>query len=215
MVFLINNIEICLKGKKKPGFRPAVFLEMVAWVKPEHDEESTRSQHPIALLHLLRIQIHVAAHLLELGAHLRHAVFDGAAHRHADAGRIVQRGRIVPDVLRDLHRAEFRAAHRAEMGDLVRFLRQGLVVEQARGLGVEAEIELVDPAEVEPRARQRVVAQLGGGVALGQIGSMRRDLVGDDAGLDVVAIGQAEMLLRRHITKHRAAEPADHRGADA
>ena len=36
------------------------------------------SQHPIALLHLLRIQIDVAAHLPELGAHLRHAVLDGA-----------------------------------------------------------------------------------------------------------------------------------------
>ena len=31
------------------------------------------SQHPITLLHLLRIQINLSAHLLELGAHLRHA----------------------------------------------------------------------------------------------------------------------------------------------
>ena len=31
----------------------------------------------------------------------------------------------------------------------------------------------------------------------------------------VVAIGQAQMLLRRDVAEHRAAEPADHRRADA
>src|SRR5258708_3808594 len=72
------------------------------------------SQHLIALLHLLRIQIHFAAHLLELGAHLRHPVFDGTGDVQAHARRLVQRRGIVPHVLRDLHRAEFWAAHRAE-----------------------------------------------------------------------------------------------------
>ena len=52
-------------------------------------------------------------------------------------------------------------------------------------------------------------------MALGEIGGMRRDLVGDDAGLDVVAVGQAQMLLRRHVAQHGAAEPADHGGANA
>lgn len=36
------------------------------------------SQHPIALLHLVRIEIQVLAHLLELGAHRCHAVLDRA-----------------------------------------------------------------------------------------------------------------------------------------
>ena len=72
------------------------------------------------------------------------------------------------------------------MRHLVRFLRQRLVVEQPRGFGIEPEIELIDPAEVEARPRQRVVAQLRGRVALGEIGGMRRDLVGDDAFPDVV-----------------------------
>src|SRR5580704_9549103 len=40
-------------------------------------------------------------------------------------------------VLRDLHRAEFRPAHRAEMRHLVPVFRQGLVVELARGIGIE------------------------------------------------------------------------------
>src|ERR1700736_1327866 len=60
-----------------------------------------------------------------------------------------------------------------------------------------------------------VAAQLRGRVALGKVGGVRRDLVGDHAFLDVVAVGQAEVLLRRHIAEHGATEPADHGGADA
>ena len=44
---------------------------------------------------------------------------------------------------------------------------------------------------------------------------MRREFVGDDAFLDVVFVRQSEMLFRRHVAEHRAAEPADHRRADA
>jgi hypothetical protein len=52
-------------------------------------------------------------------------------------------------------------------------------------------------------------------VALAEVGGVGGDLVGDDADLDVVAVGQAEMLLRRDVAQHGAAEPADHGGADA
>src|SRR6476646_9708666 len=41
------------------------------------------------------------------------------------------------------------------------------------------------------------------------------ELVGDDSDLDVVAVWQAEVLLGRDVAKHRRAEPADHRRADA
>jgi hypothetical protein len=81
--------------------------------------------------------------------------------------------------------------------------------------GSSAEVELVLPAELEARRRQRVVAQPARRVALGEVGGVRGDLVGDDADLDVVAVGQAEMLLRRDVAEHRRAEPADHRRADA
>src|SRR5262245_12763787 len=47
--------------------------------------------------------------------------------------------REIADVLRDFHRAEVRAAHRAEVGLFRAFLRQRLVVEFARGFGVERE----------------------------------------------------------------------------
>ena len=59
--------------------------------------------------------------------------------------------------------------------------RQGLVVELLGRLGVERQVELVAPAELEARPRQRVVALARRRMALGEIGGMRGDLVGDDA----------------------------------
>src|SRR6266498_4423037 len=61
----------------------------------------------------------------------------------------LERGRVVADVLRDLHRAEVGAAHRAEVGKLRAFGGEGLVVELAGGLRVKREVELVLPAELE------------------------------------------------------------------
>jgi hypothetical protein len=40
-------------------------------------------------------------------------------------------------------------------------------------------------------------------MALGEIGRMRRDLVGDDAVAHVLAVRQAEVLLRRDVAEHR------------
>src|SRR6476659_2732921 len=65
--------------------------------------------------------------------------------------RILFRGE-VPDLLRDLHAAEFGAAHRTEVGRLRALRREGLVVILLGGVGVEAEVELVAPAEFEPCA---------------------------------------------------------------
>src|SRR3989454_10782952 len=51
-------------------------------------------------------------------------------------------------------------------------------------------------------------------MALGDVGRVGGDLVGDDAVLHVLAVGQAEVLLGGDVAEHRGAEPADHRGAD-
>src|ERR1044071_4613012 len=71
---------------------------------------------------------------------------------------LVFRG-VVPDLLRDLHGAEVRAAHRAEVRELGALLRERLVVVLARDLGVEGEVELILPAELEAGLRERVVAE--------------------------------------------------------
>ena len=47
------------------------------------------------------------------------------------------------------------------MGQLRAFLRQGLVVELARGCRVETQVELVLPAELETGFAERVVALAG------------------------------------------------------
>src|SRR5690606_40668859 len=60
-----------------------------------------------------------------------------------------------------------------------------------------------------------VVADLRARVTLGQIGGVGGQLVRDDAFLDVVLVGQAQVLLGRHVAEHGRAVPADLRGADA
>src|SRR5438093_1649605 len=122
--------------------------------------------------------------------------------------------RVLADLLRDLHRAELRPAHRAEVGELGALGRQRLVVELARGLWIEREVELVLPAKLEARLAERVVPLARARMALGEVGGVSSDLVGDDTVLDVLAVGQAEMLLGRDVAEHRGAEPSDHRGAD-
>src|SRR6185437_4626163 len=83
-------------------------------------------QRAIAFLHRIGIDIELAAKLAKSLRHLRHALL-----------LVVERRRIVAHVLRDLHRAEFRPAHGAEMRHLVRLLWQGLVVIFARGVRIE------------------------------------------------------------------------------
>src|SRR5690606_40939332 len=81
---------------------------------------------------------------------------------------------------------ELRPAHGAEVRDLGRILGQGLVVEGACGVRVQAQVELVFPAEFEARLGQGIVTDLRTRMTFCEISSMRGDLVGDDAGLDVI-----------------------------
>ncbi|SSW71626.1 hypothetical protein AVE30378_04655 [Achromobacter veterisilvae] len=96
-----------------------------------------------------------------------------------------------------------------------RVLRQGLVVEFLGGVRIQAQVELVVPAEFEARLGQGVVADRRAGMALGQVGRVRRDLVGDDAVLHILLVRQPQVFLGRDITEHGGAVPADQRGADA
>src|SRR5690348_11136886 len=104
----------------------------------------------------LRVDLRTALHELDgLGVH--------ALAQRVLVGEALLR-RVVAHVLRDLHRAEVRPAHRAEVRELRAVLRQRLVVELARLVRIEAEVELILPAELEARLGQRVVAQLRAGM---------------------------------------------------
>jgi len=81
------------------------------------------------------------------------------------------------------------------VGELGAFLGEGLVVEALGLVRVQAEVELVVPAELVARLGERVVADLGAGVALGEVGGVGGELVGDDAFLDVVLVREAQVLL--------------------
>ena len=121
---------------------------------------------------------------------------------------------VFPDICRDFHRAESGAAHGAEVGGLGTFGGEGFVVEIDGAGGVEAEGELVAPAELESSFRDRVVASLRGGVAFGEVGGVGGDLVGDDAFSNIVPVREAEVFLGRDVAEHGAAIPADVGGTD-
>ena len=74
--------------------------------------------------------------------------------------------RVVAHLLRQLHRAELRPAHRAEVRDLRAVGGQRLVVIGARGHRIHRQVELILPAELEARLRQRVVPGLRARMAL-------------------------------------------------
>ena len=81
-------------------------------------------------------------------------------------------------------------------------------------VGVQGEVELVLPAEVEAGVGQGVVPGLGAGVGFGEVGGVGGDLVGDDPVFDVVTVGQAEVFFGGDVAEHRGAVPADHRRPD-
>ena len=101
------------------------------------------------------------------------------------------------------------------MRHFVRLFGQSLVVIVARGFGVQGQVELVFPTELKPGAGQRIIADLRGWVAFGQVRGMGRELVGNHADFDIITIRQAEVLFRGDIAKHGGAEPANHRRANA
>src|SRR6266480_7525653 len=115
---------------------------------------------PLLGFYSSRFRIDFRSAVLEFCSFLFHPVFDCCA--------LVNRvfGCILPHVLRDLHRAEVRAAHAAKVRGFGTFAGKGFVVEFARGLGIEREIELVFPAKFEARLTNSIVAVLRTGMAL-------------------------------------------------
>ena len=84
-------------------------------------------------------------------------------------------------------------------------MRQGQVMVGAGLVRVKGEIELILPAKLKAGLGQRVVAQLGAGVPLGQVCRMGSQLVGHHALTHVFLIRQAQVFLAGHIAEHGAA----------
>ncbi len=96
------------------------------------------------------------------------------------------------------------------MSHFGRLFWQGFIVVGASGIGIKPEIELVFPTEFKPRFRKRVIAQLRTGMPFRQIGSVSCDLIGDDAFLHIILVGQSQVLFRSNVTQHGAAVPTNH-----
>ena len=68
------------------------------------------------------------------------------------------------------------ATHGTEVSGLGAFLGKGLVVILAGLVGIEREVELIVPAKLEAGLGEGVVALLGGGMSLGQVGGVGREM---------------------------------------
>mmetsp|Transcript_35226 Transcript_35226/g.84981 ORF Transcript_35226/g.84981 Transcript_35226/m.84981 type:complete len:296 (+) Transcript_35226:316-1203(+) len=159
------------------------------------------------VFHVLQVQL-IPLLLIKL-THLLHASVQSVLSHPVP----ILRG-ILPHVIGDLHAAKLGSTHTAEVRGLGRVAIESLVVECARRHGVEREVELIVPTKFESGLGESVVSVLRPGEILGEVGGVRGDLVGDDAGLDVVAIGKSEMLLGGDVTEHGGAERGDVGSAD-
>ena len=83
-----------------------------------------------------------------------------------------------------------------------------------RAVGVEAQVELVAPAELVAGLAQGIVADLCARMTFGQVGRMGGNLVGDDTRTHVFTVGQTQVFLRGDVAQHGRTQPADLCGTD-
>jgi hypothetical protein len=117
------------------------------------------SPHPPGF-HSSWFRINFSAAVLEFFSLLPQSVLDRAAFINCVLFRVA------PHVFCYLHAAEVRAAHAAKVRGFGTFAGKGFIVEFARGLGIEREIELVFPAKFEACLTNGVVAVLRAGPSL-------------------------------------------------
>ena len=100
------------------------------------------------------------------------------------------------------------------MRRLVGFFGHSLVVEIRCRFWVEGEVELILPAGFKVRPTERIIPFVCKRVALGRVGRVGSDFVGDDTGFNIVAIRNPQVLFRCHVAQHGAAVPTNHHGLD-
>src|SRR5690625_3316486 len=141
---------------------------MMSWPPRSRRQASSRPNRPAPTTtmrwraRLSDTGIDLTAQLPELLGLLLHPGLD----IHHPNGFRIGRVQVLPDSVfpyfsSDPHGAEPRPAHGTEVGHLGTLLGQGLVVEGAGPLGVQPQVELIDPAKLEARLAQGIVPQLG------------------------------------------------------
>src|SRR6185369_6683657 len=100
-------------------------------------------------------------------------------------------------------------------GTEVRVDIEVFVVQRAGGLAVEGDFELLGPIQGGPRLAHVVIPLPRAGDAAGDVAGVGGDFVYDAALLDVVRLGQADVLLGGDVTQHRRAGPGGFGRADA
>ena len=83
-----------------------------------------------------------------------------------------------------------------------------------RGLRVEGERKLVIPAEFKAGLTHGIVPGACAWMPFGDIRGMRRNFIGNDACLYIIAVGQSQVLLRRDIAQHGCTTHCDMGGTD-
>mmetsp|Transcript_100350 Transcript_100350/g.239272 ORF Transcript_100350/g.239272 Transcript_100350/m.239272 type:complete len:257 (+) Transcript_100350:323-1093(+) len=164
-----------------------------------------------ASLQRLYRHVDLTSHFCELLAHLFHAFLQDSL---AICITITALFCILAHIVGDLHGAKLRAAHGAEVRGLPLLRAHGLVVHLPRRHGVQREVELVVPTELEAGLGEQVVPVLRPGVALGQVRSVGGDAVRDDARLDILAVRQPEVLLGGDVAQHGRPHGPDVGGPD-
>src|SRR5436853_6856319 len=130
-----------LSPQMRDGAPHLEYLEPYSWQKLT----------PFRSIFTSSLRVNLRAGLLEL-----FGLFAQARFQRHDFTHLLLRG-VLADFLGDLHRAEMRAAHRAEVRQLRAFLRQRLIVKFARQFWIKRETKLIFPAKLEARFRQRIV----------------------------------------------------------
>ena len=110
--------------------------------------------------------------------------------------RVLAAGELL-NLFAESHAAPVVPAH----GAVVRIDRKVLIMQSAGGLAVERQGQMLFPVQGGPSAREFVVPVAGAGELAGHVGGVGGDLVGHAALLDVLAGGQAQVLLGRDVAQ--------------
>src|SRR5260370_26660761 len=89
---------------------------------------------------------------------------------------------------RIIHRAEFRTTHGAESCFFIVIVGQSFIVHGARRFGIKRQRELLFPVERVAGVAKGIITILSTGTMTGDVGSVRGNLVGDDAVLHVFLV---------------------------